>query len=74
LSAAVDPLEKLAGMIDFEIFRPPLDTALQRSNASKGSRPPLDTVIFRTLILHAFGLSDRQFEFQILDRRSFGHS
>lgn len=74
LSAAGDPLEKLNALIDFEIFRPALDAALQRSDGSKGGRPPLDAVMmFKTLILQTlYGLSDAQTEFQILDRRSFG--
>jgi len=71
LSAAGDPLEKLSALIDFEIFRPALDAALQRSDGSKGHRPPLDAVMmFKTLILQTlYGLSDAQTEFQILDRR-----
>jgi IS5 family transposase len=74
LSAAGDPLEKLDRLIDFEMFRPELDAALQRSNGSKGGRPPLDAVMmFKTLVLQTlYGLSDAQAEFQILDRRSFG--
>lgn len=39
LSAAGDPLEKLGGLIDFEIFRAALDGALKRSDGSKGGRP-----------------------------------
>jgi hypothetical protein len=76
VSAAGDPLEKLGVLIDFEIFRPALDAALQRSDGSKGGRPPLDAVMmFKTLILQTlYGLSDAQAEFQILDRRSFGAS
>ena len=74
LSAAGDPLEKLSALIDFEIFRPALDAALQRSDGSKGGRPPMDAVMmFKTLVLQTlYGLSDAQTEFQILDRRSFG--
>lgn len=34
LSAAGDPLEKLGGLIDFEIFRPALDGALPQSTAA----------------------------------------
>ena len=36
---------KLAGLIDFEMFRPELDLALARSDGSKGGRPPLDAVM-----------------------------
>jgi len=31
LSAAGDPLERLAAMVDFVLFRPELDAALDRS-------------------------------------------
>lgn len=74
LSAAGDQLEKLGALIDFEIFRPALDAALQRSDGSKGGRPPMDAVMmFKTLVLQTlYGLSDAQTEFHILDRRSFG--
>jgi hypothetical protein len=32
LSAAGDPLERLAGVVDFEVFRTDLETALTRSD------------------------------------------
>ncbi len=41
LSAAGDPLERLAAAADFELFRPELDAALRRSDRAKGGRPPL---------------------------------
>lgn len=44
-SAAGDPLEKLGGLIDFEIFRPALDAVLQRSDGSRGGRPLMDAVM-----------------------------
>ena len=74
LSAAGDPLERLSALIDFEIFRSALDAALQRSDGSRGGRPPMDAVMmFKVLILQTlYCLSDAQAEFQILDRRSFG--
>ena len=74
LSKAGDPLERLTSVIDFEIFRSELDTALNRSDGSKGGRPPMDTILmFKVLVILAlYGLSDAQAEFQILDRRSFG--
>lgn len=74
LSKAGDPLERLAGVVDFELFRPELDGALNRSDGAKGGRPPMDPVLmFKVLVLQAlYGLSDAQAEFQILDRRSFG--
>lgn len=74
LSAAGDPLERLALVVDFEVFRPDLDAALARSDRAKGGRPPYDAVLmFKILVLQVlYGLSDDQAEFQILDRRSFG--
>lgn len=74
LSAAGDPLERLASVVDFEVFRADLDAALVRSDRAKGGRPPYDAVLmFKILVLQVlYGLSDDQVEFQILDRRSFG--
>jgi len=74
LSKAGDLLERLSTVIDFEIFRRELDVALNRSDGSKGGRPPMDAVLmFKVLVIQAlYGLSDAQAEFQILDRRSFG--
>ena len=74
LSKAGDPLERLSAVIDFEIFRPELDAALNRSDGAKGGRPPMDAVLmFKVLVIQAlYGLPDAQAEFQIMDRRTFG--
>lgn len=73
LSAAGDPLERLAAVVDFEVFRGPLTAALRRSGRSKGGRPPFDPVLmFKILVLQAlYSLSDEATEFQIKDRLSF---
>jgi len=73
LSAAGDPLERLAAVVDFELFRPDLETALDRSDRSKGGRPPYDAVLmFRVLVLQTlYSLSDDQTEYQLRDRLSF---
>jgi IS5 family transposase len=73
LSAAGDPLERLAAVIDFELFRAELDDALARSDRAKGGRPPYDAVLmFKVLILQTlYTLSDDQTEYQIRDRLSF---
>ena len=73
LSAAGDPLQRLASVIDFEVFRPVLETALARAERSKGGRPPCDAVLmFKILVLQAlYSLSDEQAEFQLRDRLSF---
>jgi IS5 family transposase len=73
LSAAGDPLERLAAVVDFEIFRPDLDKALRRSSRERGGRPPMDAVMMlKVLVLQAlYGLSDEAAEYQVRDRLSF---
>ena len=73
LSAAGDPLQRLASVVDLEVFRPVLDAALARSDRSKGGRPLYDAVLmFKLLVLQAlYALSDEQAEFQLRDRLSF---
>jgi transposase, IS5 family len=73
LSAAGDPLERLRAVVDFELFRPALDTTLERADRSRGGRPPYDAVMmFRILVLQAlYTLSDEQTEYQLRDRLSF---
>ncbi len=73
LSETGDPLVKLAGLIDFEVFRARLAAALKRSDGSKGGRPPYDPVLmFKVLVLQTlYTLSDDATEFQIRDRLSF---
>lgn len=73
LSAAGDPLERLAAVVDFEVFRGPLVAALRRSVRGKGGRPPFDPVLmFKILVLQPlYSLSDEATEFQIKDRLSF---
>jgi transposase, IS5 family len=73
LSAAGDPLERLVAVVDFELFRPELDAALDRSDRAKGGRPPYDAVLmFKVLVLQAlYTLADDQTEYQLKDRLSF---
>ena len=40
LSASGDPLERLRGVVDFEVFRTELEAALPRADRSRGGRPP----------------------------------
>ncbi len=52
LSAKGDELERLAGVVDFELFRPALDRAVPRSDRGKGGRPAFDLVLmFKVLLL-----------------------
>jgi transposase, IS5 family len=73
LSSAGDPLERLAAVVDFELFRAALDAALERSDRAKGGRPPYDPVLmFKVLVLQTlYALSDDQTEYQLKDRLSF---
>jgi len=73
LSAACDPLERLAAVVDFELFRGSLVAALRRGPRNKGGRPPFDPVLmFKILVLQAlYSLSDEATELQIKDRLSF---
>src|ERR1700749_5152067 len=72
-SAAGDPLERLARVIDFEVFRGDLEAALSRSDRARGGRPPYDAVLmFKVLVLQTlYTLSDDQTEYQLRDRLSF---
>jgi IS5 family transposase len=62
LSAAGDPLQRLAVVVDFELFRDGLELALKRSDRAKGGRPPYDAVLmFKVLVLQTlYTLSDEQ--------------
>ena len=68
-----DPLFTLNSVIDWEMFRPILETAISRSSRKKGGRPPFDVVLmFKILILQRlYNLSDDRLEYQITDRLSF---
>ena len=73
VSKTGDPLERLARIVDFEIFRPELDRALRRSDRADGGRPATDAVLmFKILVLQAvYGMSDEQAECQIQDQPIF---
>ena len=73
LSAFGDPLERLSQVVDFEVFRSPLESGFNFSVGSQGGRPPYDAVlIFKVLLLQSlYHLSDDQTEYQIKDRLSF---
>ena len=73
LSAKGDELERLNGLVDFELFRGDLERAVPRSDRSRGGRPAFDHVLmFKALILQAsHSLSDERTEYLIKDRLSF---
>lgn len=73
LSSLGDQLEAYAKAVDFELFRPELETALAYTDGSKGGRPPFDSVMmFKILVIQAQNnLSAERTEFLINDRLSF---
>ena len=73
LSAKGDDLERIAGLVNFEMFRADLERAVPRSDGSKGGRPAFDHVLmFKVLLLQAMHtLSDERCEYLIRDRLSF---
>lgn len=68
-----DPLVKLNQVIDWEMFRPTLESCLRRSKSAKGGRPPFDSVLmFKILVLQRLNnLSDDRMEYLITDRFSY---
>jgi hypothetical protein len=73
LAVAGAALERLARVVDCELFRGALEAARDRSDRTRGGRPPYDAVLmFKVLVLQTRStLSDDQTEYQIRDRRSF---
>ena len=68
-----NPLSRLDTVLDWELFRPLLDAALDQSAKGPGGRPPHDRLkLFKTLVGQRFyHLSDAQTESQVSDRLSF---
>lgn len=68
-----DPLVTLDEMIDWELFRPALQTLRDKPRKSNAGAKGYDVVLmFKALILQSlYNLSDEQLEYQILDRLSF---
>ena len=66
-------LKRLNEVIDWEIFRQPIEEVFKKEPKGKEARPPFDRVMmFKILILQDYyNLSDAQTEFQIKDRLSF---
>jgi len=73
IKAHQPPLQKLNKIIDWEIFREPIEKALYKEPKSNAGAKPYDRVMmFKILILQRYyNLSDEQTEFQIRDRLSF---
>ncbi len=73
INAHQPPLNKLDKVIEWEMFRKPIEEALYVEPKAPGGRPPFDRLMmFKILILQKYyNLSDEQTEFQIKDRLSF---
>lgn len=76
LSEMGDALERINPIIDWEIFRPIIEHALQEARGKAkgpGGRPAFDCILmFKILFLQRlYHLSDDQTEYQINDRLSF---
>lgn len=67
------PLNKLNKVINWEMFREPIESTLYVEPKGPGGRPSYDKLMmFKILILQKYyNLSDEQTEFQIKDRLSF---
>jgi transposase len=74
LSKPGNPLEKLHKVIDFEMFRPLLESTMLNRNKKNnaGCKPYGAVMMFKIILLKRFySLSDEQAEYQIIDRLSF---
>jgi len=73
LSKQRDPLLLLKSKIDWEIFRPTLESIFIKEDKGQGGREPYNyLMMFKILILQRYyNLSNDQTEYQILDRLSF---
>lgn len=74
LSKMGNPLEQLSLLVDFEMFRNPLEDALlTKMCRSQAGRQPIDVVLlFKIIFLQRYyGLSDHQIQYQIIDGTSF---
>ncbi len=67
------PLSKLNKVINWELFKEPIETALYVESKVASGRPSFDKIMmFKILVLQKYyNLSDEQTEFQINDRISF---
>jgi IS5 family transposase len=68
-----DFLPRLNSLVDWEIFRGPLNKVREKERLSNAGRPPFDVVLmFKVLVLKSlYNLSDESTELMIRDRISF---
>lgn len=68
-----DPLVHLNACVNWEMFRPELETIREKERKSPAGRKPFDVVMmFKVLVLQSlYNLSDDAVEYQVRDRLSF---
>jgi transposase, IS5 family len=72
ISLQGDPLERLNKVVEWGLFRAPLEKMLGNKFVQSGPKPYAPLLMFKILILQRYyNLSDKQIEYQILDRLSF---
>ena len=73
LDKGTNPLVRIDELVDWEVFRPTLQTIRDKQRKSNAGRPPFDAVLmFKILVVQSlYNLSDEATEFQIRDRFSF---
>ena len=73
LSEIGDPLERINKVINWELFRAPLENAFYNEPNGFGGRPPIDRVImFKIVMLQQwYNIADDTTEYVINDRLSF---
>ena len=65
-----DPLVRLNECLDWEVFRPELETIREKERKSAAGRKPFDVVLmFKVMVLQSlYNLSDDAVEYQVRDR------
>jgi transposase, IS5 family len=73
LAEGPDPLARLNARVEWEMFRAPLERAVEKEARGPGDRPRHDVVLMsKVLVLQRYyNLPDEQTEYQINDRLSF---
>lgn len=68
-----DPLIEINRIIDWEMFREPLEKAIRKPDYKKGGRPPWDVVMmFKiTMLMSWYNLSYNQAQYQVNNRLDF---
>jgi len=68
-----DQLIEMKELIDWEMFRTPIEKAIRKPDYDKGGRPPWDAVLMYKVVMlqQWYNLSDESTEYQINDRLSF---